>query len=654
MRRFEWHRQLRPKRSICCCLLVSLCLPGFGTIQALADSQVSSLRVNEIAAWLPRQPAGFGWPLADRINWGRLASNHAFSNVIADAQGLLTRPLRDQPDDLYLDYSRTGNRDRWQNVAFERRGRVARLALAEAFENRGRFLPLLEMTIAALCAERTWVYPAHDPALNNFYGRENFPDLGAVYVAMELAEADFVLQERLPQETRRLIRDNVTRRVLRPFRAMVEGRQPEASWMRARHNWNAVCLGSITAAALALEPEAQDRAFYIAAAERYIPYFLEGFPADGYCSEGVGYWNYGFGHFIVVTEAARQATGGKVDFMSGPAATQPALFCVRSEIINGVYPTISDVHPGTTPDPQLTAYVRRRFELNSPNRADEPLAGMNRGLAMTLMLSSLGESLPIAHHVGSAGKGPLRSWFPDGGVLLCRTAPGDQPAFGAALKGGNNAENHNHNDVGSFSVVSGRSMVICDPGAEVYTARTFGPHRYDSKVLNSFGHAVPVVAAQRQKTGADARALVLKTDFTEAEDTLVLDIHSAYPVKGLQKLERTFVFRRGAAPSLEVRDDVSSDRPRTFESALIIWSEWRLVTKNTLEIRDGRDGVSVRIDTQGRAFQVRAEDIDEDVFTKRKPVRIGIALESAVTNAIVVLRMEPLRRHPAKEASRRE
>jgi hypothetical protein len=576
----------------------------------------------------------------------------AFARVLPDAESLLAKPLPEQPDELFLDYSRTGNRDRWQKVAFERRGRIAKLALAEAFENRGRFLPPLESAIAALCGERTWVYPAHDGSLNNFHGRQTVPDLGAVFVAMELAEADYVIGDRLRPETRRLIRENVDRRVLDPFRAMVEGRQPEASWLRVRNNWNAVCLGSITATALTVKDKPEDRAFFIAAAEHYIRYFLDGFTPDGYCSEGVGYWNYGFGHFILLSEAVRQATGGKLDLMTKAEAAEPALFCVHSEIINGIYPTIADVHPGAKPDAQFTGYVRRRFALNRPPAKEKPLAGLNGGAAMTLMLSCLEEPLPAVRTVkDEAAASPLRTWFRDGGVLLCRTQPGSQPAFGAALKGGHNGENHNHNDVGSFSVVAGKSMLICDPGAEVYTARTFGPHRYDSKVLSSFGHAVPVVGEQLQRTGADARAVVRKEEFNDAMDTLALDIRSAYAVTNLQRLDRTFVFRRGKAPSLEVRDEAGFGTPQKFESALITWGKWQQVSTNTVEIRDGADAVCVTIDTRGQAFKVRSETINEDVTSRSKPVRIAIALEAPSTNAFVGLRIAPVA--AGTEASKR-
>ena len=603
-----------------------------------AAETIDATRIRDIAAMLPAQPAGFAWPISDRAKWQKLAANPAFSDAIPDAAKLLAKPLPDQPDNLFLEFSKTGNRTHWQNVASQRRGRVARFTLAEAFENQGRFLPALEKAIAAVCAENTWVMPAHDGSLKNFHGEEITPDLGATGFAAELAEADFVLGDKLSPATRRMIRDNIRRRMLEPFRAMIEGRQKETFWIRAPMNWNAVCVGNTVFAALALEPSRNDRAFFAAAGEHCIRFFLSGFTPDGYCAEGIGYWNYGFGHFILLTEALRQATGGKIDLLNDDKAIAAALFCRRSEILPGIFPSISDCAPGSKPSAQLTAYVCRRLGLDAGNNR---IGGGGNDLALTLALSGLDENLPVTRKLDQANDSPLRSFFPGGGVLISRTAAGTEPPFAVCLKGGNNDEPHNHNDVGSFSVVLGREMVICDPGGEVYTKRTFGPHRYDSKVLSSFGHAVPVIGGQLQHTGAAARGVILETNFSATADTFKLDYRSAYAVPSLQKLERTFVFQRGPKPSLEVRDDVKFSQPESFETALITWGKIKSLNATTLEITDGSSTVRVAIDTQSRSFQLKQETIDEDVDTKRKPVRVSIALDEKISSGVITLRIAP-------------
>jgi hypothetical protein len=270
------------------------------------------------------------------------------------------KPVPALPDELYLDFSKTGNRKRCEAVLRERQQRVAQFTLAECLENRGRFLGALTNSLGALCAERTWVYPAHDRALDNFYGRKVEMDLRATAVAWDLATADYLLGDRLPPATRRLIRDHIHRRVLEPFRNMVEGRQDKIFWLRATHNWNAVCLAGVTGAALALEDSPEDRAWFVAAAQHHVQSFLKGFTPDGYCSEGIGYWNYGFGHFLMLGEAIRQATANRIDLLADPAAFQPARYSLRSEILNGIYPTIADCHPGSRPAPQFVWFISER------------------------------------------------------------------------------------------------------------------------------------------------------------------------------------------------------------------------------------------------------------------------------------------------------
>lgn len=623
-------------------LLAEVIFLGFAGL-GLSARDLDNVRLKEIASWLDEAPAGPGHPVSDRAAWEKLAKVTAFSEVVTNALELAKQPTPALPDDLYLDFSRTGNRDRCQKVLFARGARLVTFTMAEGLENRGRFIQPLIETIEAICRERTWVYPAHDGRLDNFYGRTVEMDLRATAVAWELGTADFLLAEKLSGATRQLIRENVRRRVLQPFRDMVEGRRKEISWMHATHNWNAVCLAGTVGAALALEPSPQDRAWFVAAGEHYIQYFLKGFTPDGYCSEGIGYWNYGFGHFLMLSETVRQATHGRLDLLADPSAFQPALFCRRSEIVNGIFPTISDAHPGTRPDAQFVCYIAQRFGLDKPNDCERTWVRPGGSLASTMLFSFLPAPLRPVAHPALQPESPLRTWFTNGGVLICRAGEKSPTPFAVALKGGHNAENHNHNDVGSFSVVAGNSMVICDPGAEVYTRRTFSAHRYDSKVLSSFGHAVPVVAGQLQSTGADARGRVVRTDFSDAQDTLVLDIGSAYKVPELQKLERTFEFHRGPSPSLTVRDEVSFSSPQTFETALITWGSCKQVSSTELMLKDEHGALRVQLDAAREAMNITSEELNEDLPNHRKPLRIGIRLKTPVSKAGLTMTITPVR-----------
>ena len=239
-------------------------------------------------------------------------------------------------------------------------------------------------------------------------------DLRATALARELATVNYLLGDKLAPTTRRLLRDNVERRVLQPFRDSVEGRQKGIHWLRGKTTGTRCAWPERSGAGLALEESPETRAWFIAAAENYIQFFLRGFTPDGYCSEGMGYWNYGFGHFVSLGEEIRQATGGHVDLLALPQALQPALFCTRAEIVNGIYPTISDVHPGSQPAPGYVRYISQRLGLGETGDCAAQFSKPGRSLAETLMFASLPSPLPLVPRPALPTSSPLRTWFTNG------------------------------------------------------------------------------------------------------------------------------------------------------------------------------------------------------------------------------------------------
>lgn len=596
-------------------------------------------RVAEIASWLPEKAVGLGRPIGDRAAWEKLSQSGVFKSSIADADRIIAAPIPDQPEELYLDFSKTGNRDRYQKVAFGRRDDLCTLVLAECATNQGKYLPRIADLIDALCAERTWVWPAHDRSLVNFNGKAVEIDLGAAELGWQMSTARWLLQDRLPQATREKIQANVNRRIIEPYLAWATGKARPIGWMSVTNNWNAVCHAGVVGACLASVDDPRTRAIFIASAERGMRPFLAGFTPDGYCSEGLGYWNYGFGHFVSLTETVYQATGGRVDFMKLPGAAAPATFAPRITIINGVAPAFADCPLYPKPYPQIMWYLNKRFSLGL-KEWDELNSKMERNyLSEAVMYRFMnGSELPLR---GNGGREPLpqigglRTWFDSAGILIGRPAPGGK--LGVALKGGHNAEHHNHNDLGTFVVVVGERNIIADPAGERYTARTFSAKRYDGRLLNSYGHPVPVVAGQLQQPGAKARAKVLQAEFTDEKDTLSFDLTSAYPVPELVKLQRTFVYSRQGAGSLTVTDQVSFKSPQSFESALITLGTMKREGEKIV-LEDG-SAVEITIDSGGAKYTLSSEEIIENAVNK--PLRIAIKLDEKVTEATVRMTIVP-------------
>ncbi|MDB6028846.1 MAG: hypothetical protein JWM68_5069 [Verrucomicrobiales bacterium] len=411
-----------------------------------AKTEIDAAQVRKIAAMLPKHAMGLGEVASHRESWSKLAKEAVFEHWLAAAHAKLAVEDPKATDDLYLDFSRTGNRNHWQDVEFATRSRLTTFALAECLEDKGAFLQPLEAMIKEVCAERTWVFPAHDRSLGNFNQTQIDIDLGSARVGWELATIKYLLGDKLSLATRKLISDNLQRRILKPYRDMVEGRVAENHWLRVNNNWNSVCLSGVVGAALAEIDSPEERAWFIASSQVYIKNFLIGFGSDGYCSEGMGYWNYGFGHFIMLSETIRQATGGEIDWLADPAVRLPALFGRRAEMLNGIYPSIADCHPASQPDPQIDTYICQRLGLK-PCGDRNVFVQPASSLFTTTLFSFLPEKLPLIPGKPTEAESPLRTWFPDGGVLICRQPPNTKTPFAVSLKGGHNGENHNHNDL---------------------------------------------------------------------------------------------------------------------------------------------------------------------------------------------------------------
>lgn len=596
-------------------------------------------RVDELAAMLPEGVRGLGDPIGTRGRWDELAGLPSAAGILKAAEGILETPPPELPDDLYLEFSRTGNRDTYQRPYGQRTSRISTLVLAECLENRGRFLPGIERDILALCGERSWTMPAHDGGLTNFHGTHLTIDLGSSARSWLLAEADWLLGDRLGPAVRDRLRRECRRRVLDVYLAAVRaGRTQGNWWMTTTNNWNAVCTAGVVGTALALAEDRRERAEILAAMELSNPFFISGFTDDGYCSEGMGYWDYGFGHFLMLGDMVLKATGGRLNLFAGnPKLLRISAFPSNLMIQPGLAPAFADCGVNPRPSSASLALIHRHMPEAVPVRPErDPLAG---GLLQVVFFAFEPDAL-------AAGGGPpaeqpalpLRTWFDQAGILVSRSAPGVTPAFGAAFKGGHNAEHHNHNDVGSYVVGLDGHAYLIDPGAEVYTRRTFSSQRYESRVLNSFGHPVPVVAGKLQRTGGQARGEVLAADFSDAVDRLVLSLKSCYEDPALEQLERTFEYRR-AEGAIVIEDRVRFGEPRAFGTALVTLDRVHRRAPDTFVIYDQRGAVQVTVEAEGGAWEYALEQIENP--GRASPGRLGFDFTAPVREARVRFTVRP-------------
>jgi len=592
-------------------------------------------RIDEIAAWLPETPTLGGARISDRATWTRLAGLKDAPDVIRRAEKLLAASVPACPDEWYLDFSRNGNRTRYQKPYFARTTALEDMLFAECAENRGRFLPKITAYLEAILAERSWVMPAHDYKLQVFKGEKCYVDLGSGDRTLVLAFVVDWLGERLDPALVARIRAEADRRTFQPYLATARNparRDPDHWWYYAEMNWNSVCNATVVRAALALVQDRRVRAEFVESAERAAPVALAGYTADGYCTEGMGYWNYGWGHQLMLGLAVRDATAGRVDLFTDPKCRKVQEYAYGFQVQEGLSPHFAD--GGGNASAVLLALGRRVWPdlCNAKALAAPAFSGGPDHYALRLFC-------PEPPPAGAAcDRLPVRTEFPCAQVYLMRPDPAAKgPLFGVAVKGGHNAELHNHNDLGSYSLVLDGEVMAGDPGGEVYTRETFNKMRYTHPVLGSYGHPVPYLAGREQKDGRAYAAKILSTSFTPARDTVVVDITKAYPVPELKSLVRTFVYDR-AARAFTVTDKIAFTKPCVCEFPTITYASVRAdYTPGRFTFVGAKNRtLHVSFSGTGGDWKMKSELVPNPL--KDSPKRLALAFVNPVTEAEVTVR----------------
>ena len=174
--------------------------------------------------------------------------------------------------------------------------------------------------------------------------------------------------------------------------------------------------------------------------------------------------------------------------------------------------------------------------------------------------------------------------------------------------------------------------MLVDPGGEVYTARTFSKDRYESKVINSFGHNVPLVAGQLQLSTSMAAVKILHRDFNDSTDALTMDLTSAYAVPQLTRLQRTFTYDRGDGGSLTIEDECRFSAPASFGIQFITFGKWKQTSPTQLLVWQDNQAVRIDLATFSGDLNISSTPIDEDLPGKQRPIHVSVDLKTPTTN----------------------
>ena len=431
-------------------------------------------------------------PIANRAAWearARALGPERVQAIMQEAEKALAAPIPALTANLYLDFQRTGDRKSYETPYFDRRAMLIYLTIAEALENKGRFLNKCLDVAWAITEEASWCLPAHESRLADT--DDPMVDLFASETAFALAEFDAILGQELDPYLSKRIRDEAEERIITPYLT-----RHDYPWMfnvpgTQVNNWNAVCNCSCMGAAMYLLNDNARLAEVLARGLRSLDDFLAGFGQDGGCSEGPGYWNYGFGHYVVIADLVERRTKRAIPMFDADKVRAIAQFPLRTRLADNEYASFSDCPTVVSLSPALLMLLGKRLDIPRLElmAAHEPDLGLSRKMQYALLET---EWLPKSQDAAQPLVLDKHNWFGDMAWMIARLDPTDPEAMVLACKGGHNGEFHNQNDVGSFIVNVGGESLISDIGSGRYTRQYFGPERYTYWVVSSKAHSVPL------------------------------------------------------------------------------------------------------------------------------------------------------------------
>ena len=558
-------------------------------------------------------------------------------------------------------------------------------------EHKGRFLDDIINGIYSICEESAWQLPAH-----NSYIRDTpqlilpdvtrpVMDLFACETGALLACAAYLLEEEFNAVSPFVltcIEDNLKRRILQPYLTahfwwMGHDDEPMCNWtVWCTQNvllttflmpWSEKMSSKLAAPVRALTGDAplflpentSDTVVTLQAilykAAESCDYFLKDYGNDGCCEEGAQYYRHAGLCLYGAMTVLNTVTGGHFSSLfQWDKVKNIAAYILNVHVDDKYYFNFADCSPiagragvreylfgKATGQEDLCLFAAKDFQAGQGQLITDEVNGGN----LFYRMQTVFYYEELMHRDTSATLPHRDVYYPSVGLFLVHSNTMD-----LAVKAGDNADSHNHNDTGSVTLYKNGLPVLADIGVETYTQKTFSPRRYEIWTMQSGYHNLPTICGFDEHDGAEYRAQDVTAVLTGANPSISMELATAYPVgemqaKGtvsgvltyrrtvtLKKPENTVIledhtntgdvilnFITYAKPTLQdpamgTADDATSAAltgALTVGEATLLWAGAELLAIETLPITDARlktawdhDLYRIRLRKRGGVFRL--------------------------------------------------
>lgn len=472
---------------------------------------------------------------SNRAAWDSIYGNNKAA-IILRGERQLNYQWKYIPFSSYLEYEASGNRNIMQNPNSDNNNALADLVMAELAEGKGRFIPQIINGVFYNCERSSWVLSAHLPAQQTKRAtpdfREQVIDLGSGELGAFLSWVHFFFKAEFdkvdPMIAARLHHE-LTQKIILPYR-----NNDHFWWMAFQprpdgmvNNWNPWtnfnCLQTIALLETDMAQLSRDVHRSMRSVDKFINYVNE----DGACEEGPSYWGHAAAKLYDYLELLQLMSNGQLSIMNHKMIKDMGEYIVRSYVGNDWVVNFADASARFSSNPGII--YRYGKAVNSAE-----MMGFAAYLVQKSNKSPLSFGIDFFRYLESLRYNtelmqyPAHYSTPDITIY-------DQTQFYyfknnkafLAVKGGYNAESHNHNDAGTFSLWLHQSPVFIDAGVGTYVRQTFGPERYSIWTMRSNFHNLPSINHVEQAFGKDYKARNIKIN--SKNKSIAMDIAGAYP-----------------------------------------------------------------------------------------------------------------------------
>ena len=451
----------------------------------------------------------------------------------------------------FLEFSRTGNRVRYETRLFSKRLALSALVLGECVRYDDRYMDDIINGIYSICDETAWQLPAH-----NTYIRDTpqlpLPDttrpvieLFSCETAAILSTTMYLLKEKLDRISPFIvlrIRDEIRHRVITPYLTehfwwMGRGQEPMC-------NWTIWCTQNILITASYCDLSPEEMKAILTQACTSIDHFLKDYGEDGCCEEGAQYYRHAGLCLFQTLAILNSITNGYFSSLwRNEKIRNIANYILNVHVDRDYYINFADCSP-------LAGRAGAREFLFGRFTGLENLSAMAacdyRRTALTVdtdehnLYYRLQElftrkemlSYPVPDHIPHPNV-----YYESVGLMIVR-----DPVWILGVKAGCNGDSHNHNDTGSIIMYKNGQPFLADIGVESYTKKTFSDQRYEIWTMQSDYHNLPTLNDRMQHDGSSYAAAVCKAD--PASGFIEMELAGAYPGDaGIRSYHRTVRLR---------------------------------------------------------------------------------------------------------------